>query len=127
MRISDWSSDGCSSDLSRSASTTTFGDKHRVMVEHIPVRPCTPSQSIQLEDELDVKMLRHALNFSTARIDGHCPKWEFPMAVSEEHDGNYIRFVRCLHAWIGLGATGTDTTDPNRSEEHKSELQSLQR
>src|SRR3546814_1736193 len=64
---------------SRSASKTTFGDKHRVMVEHIPVRPCTPSQSIQLEDELDVKMLRHALNFSTARIDGHCPKWEFPI------------------------------------------------
>src|SRR3546814_12897240 len=71
MRISDWSSDVCSSDLRRVARALGHGDRQRVMPQRLayPARPL-PGNRRQGEVEAVVRQLRASNGICPAGQDG---------------------------------------------------------
>src|SRR3546814_5793321 len=129
MRISDWSSDVCSSDLvARPCSTSSpkllsrcdrcFGlDRAMLNLEPITqrLRDCFPLRigiRVLDEDNVRVQLCR-----------SRRPDLKVMAAINARHGGDDGRTVRASHWHMG---TQRDCGDL-RSEEHTSELQSLMR
>src|SRR3546814_3525717 len=119
MRISDWSSDVCSSDLQKRArqspkGTAGWGRAEEIRTQRLIARGVDP---------------RDADRFGVADVDRHQPEVHAPRRrrVVAEHrvpiaapliaERRAVAAVRRAHAALRIG----------RSEEHTSELQSLMR
>src|SRR3546814_5187637 len=107
MRISDWSSDVCSSDLTPAARST------------FPMRPLsappTPTEQTQPETSGGRP---HAPKRGAARsLSPRHPKGDLHAQGAIAESGDHCRTAKLLRVWLSDG----------RSEEHTSELQSLMR
>src|SRR3546814_2445542 len=117
MRISDWSSDVCSSDLSWYGSLKQSGD-HLIRVRHagelgVQGGEVDPVQQLGA-DRLAVG---RALVEGGAGVGDH---HHVEAQIGADPDAG-------RHAHVGGDAEGDDLLDATRSEEHTSELQSLMR
>src|SRR3546814_2844518 len=99
MRISDWSSDVCSSDLRRRR-----GRRRRRDLE-----------------------LRHVVGADLAQMTQVAPGWNRFAGVSRPVAAAVLAVLALLMAWGAAGGVGRNHVAVARSEEHTSELQSLMR
>src|SRR3546814_3099027 len=116
MRISDWSSDVCSSDLSDGRSSemgrqafisrVNYGYKSKYLVE-------------------GTFRIDQSAKFNRESRTGYFPSVSLGWRISEEDFLNTSDLVNELKLRLSYSETGQD--DVGRSEEHTSELQSLMR
>src|SRR3546814_9697220 len=137
MRISDWSSDVCSSDLYR------FKDaawEENFLFDYIKQSYLVTSRWLQstvhdMDGDMDEKTKRKVEFYTRQFVDAMAPS-NFAMtnpavlrATVESRGENLVKglsnLLRDLEA--GKGQLKISQTDSDRSEEHKSELQSLMR
>src|SRR3546814_8033068 len=117
MRISDWSSDVCSSDLQqRTFSEVALDGPHRRIDEFGPVEHDLHFDARWQRLRNLIKLGRYVLRHDTT------------VFVDEHEDGADHRFLAVHAACAGAQiAANPDIGDLARSEEHPSELQSLMR
>src|SRR3546814_7372206 len=114
MRISDWSSDVCSSDLHALTIWTDVDGVLSADPRLVPEATCLPSMSYAEACELayfGAKVL-HPQTLSPLQLHG------IPLRIRN------TRRPQAAGTWIGNGP-GSDSGNVPRSEEHTSELQSL--
>src|SRR3546814_8893519 len=131
MRISDWSSDVCSSDLSDSIGATVTGE---VAITNGPGQPALISGDLQLP-EVRYQIIRQGAA-QIAELEGVRRKGE-PLPRPEEVNRRAsapsiwnldLRIRANNEVFVsGMGLESEWSTDLRRSEEHTSELQSLMR
>src|SRR3546814_4517864 len=117
MRISDWSSDVCSSDLLREAAAgvSRCGDQHPA-----PADPGDPEAAVRLTAETAATPISAAA--FAARLDPLVDPGGGPVAVAVSGGADSTALLHLADVWA------RERTRPLlRSEEHTSELQSLMR
>src|SRR3546814_2312655 len=129
MRISDWSSDVCSSDLNATHESSTAS---AVAPRFLSLRSSSPhsSRCARQGDELQLLVLpslRRHLGLLRVRngVDPGSSRKHGRLRLGRpDAEERALRNVRHHHP---LGPAGIRTRRPARSEEHTSELQSLMR
>src|SRR3546814_1941248 len=128
MRISDWSSDVCSSDLGRSLAEHG-ADVLMVTAPHLPQTPehvrdtshGKRSCFLDLRQAGDADAMRALLREADVFIDGYRPGCLAGLGFSPDE------LLRLRPGLVQLSVSCFGSGGPWRSEEHTSELQSLMR
>src|SRR3546814_7297956 len=118
MRISDWSSDVCSSDLSPSTNSSRIWKRRTSAITTVVDLASTVSNSLH-----SIETGAEAMRGAATTLDGTTL---MPASAISSNSAGASMQVK-LMASASSSATRLTTNSPVRSEEHTSELQSLMR